>query len=179
VLDLELENFAEVAQGLELWLEATEDLADDVYRGIAVQALKYVVQGTPEFTGNLAASWRLTVGAPAVSYVETPFKELDLGGTALDPAPFSRQQPNYAAIQYAFSIAKEQVALVRLGADVFISNAAPYAENVAENRREDGKVGFIRQVNLPIEMVHAAYDKFSALGVIGLAKAAALKAERL
>ena len=48
---------------------------------------------------------------------------------------------------------------------VYITNAAPYAEDV-----EDGRVR-LRSVNLPVEMLHMAYDKFNSMGAISQARA--------
>lgn len=174
---MQVSNLAEIFTGIDKWLDHCEDLAEGAFRGMAVQAFKYVVNGTPEWTGNLAASWRLTIGGPATGYTETPFKEVDLGGIPINPEPYSKMRPNYAAIHYALSIAKEQAPLIRLGADVYLTNNAPYVLEVAENQR-NGKT-FLRQVNLPVEMVHAAHDKLSAIGPLTLPKLAELIKERL
>jgi hypothetical protein len=172
-------NLAEIFTGIDDWLDTVEGLAEGAFRGMAVQAFKYVVNGTPEWTGNAAASWRLTVGAPATGGAETPFKDLELGGSPLNPEPFSKVRPNHSAIHYAYSIAKAEVPFIRLGADVYITNNAPYALEVEQNvRARDGKA-FLRQVNLPVEMINAAQDKLSALGLLGTTKLLALNAETL
>lgn len=172
-------NLAEIFAGIDNWLDTCEGLAEGAFRGMAVQAFKYVVNGTPEWTGNAAASWRLTVGQPAIGHTETPFKHVDLGGIAINPEPFSKLRPNHDAIHYALSIAKSELPFVRLGTDIYITNTAPYAAEVEENvRASDGKA-FLRQVNLPVEMIHAAHDKLSALGLLGTTKLLALNAETL
>jgi hypothetical protein len=166
---LKIEGLEAFAKGIEDWVFSCENLAEGALRGIAVEAFKYAVHGTPEWSGNLAASWRLSVGAPTSGYTETLFKTAMLGDPS--PEPFSKLRPNYAAINYAMKIAEESVPLIRLGADVFITNTAPYAAEVeANNRRKDGRT-FIRTVNLPVEMVLAAHNKFSRLAEISESKA--------
>jgi hypothetical protein len=175
---LELENLAEFSEGIDRWIGACEDLADGAFRGLAIQAFKYVVQGTPQWTGNLAASWRFSIGSPSSGYDETVFKEVvaDFPGGAT--ASFSRLSPNPAAIHYAYALAQPAVSLMRLGAEVYITNNAPYAAMVEADKREDGRA-FIRLVNLPIEMTHAAAEQFSGMGEIFSAKARSLAREKL
>lgn len=175
---LEIANLGEFSRDLDRWLETCEDLADGAFRGLVVQAFKYVVQGTPEWSGNLAASWKLTVGSPSVGYDETIFKVTGPTGVLLDE-PYSRKfRPNHEAIHYAFSIAQSSLPLVRIGAEVFITNNAPYAEQVAANRNSRGRA-FLRTVNLPVEMAHAAAEKLSGLGEVSAARAASLSQEKL
>lgn len=159
---LRIQNLAQVNEGIDRWIEDCEELADAAFRGLCAQVFSYVLRGTPEWTGNLAASWKLNVGAPAIGYSDTVFKDVMLGGVALNPEPFSRVRPNEAAIVYATQIAKQELAAVRLGAPVYITNNAPYAGEVENDQNKSGK-SFVRLVNLPVEMVHAAYDKFSSI----------------
>jgi hypothetical protein len=164
---IRLDNFAEFTQGIEAWIDEMEELAEQQLQALAVGAFEFILQGTPEWTGNLAASWRLTVGAPAQGYDASVFKHtgwerLSAPGTST-PSPYSRQAPNEAALNYARAIAKEQIPLIRLGAPVYITNNTPYAVEVESNVRKDDGKRFIRGVNLPIEMVHAAVDKFGGI----------------
>ncbi len=175
---IEVRNLAQVNDGLEAWLDACEELADNVYRGLALHAFEYILQGTPQWTGNLAATWRLTVGAPAGGYSETIFKEAELGVLASDREPYSKQDPNVAALHYAREIARAAAREMRLGAPAFITNTAPYAWNVEQDLDEKGQP-FVRLINLPVEMVNAAADKFSVMGQISEMSALALAKEAL
>jgi hypothetical protein len=157
---LEVTNLAAVNDGLDRWLEACEELANDAYRGFAARIFKYVLEGTPQWSGNLVATWRITVGAPASGYSDSPWKG-SVGSLMIDTPPHSRREPNGPAMHYAREIARDALAAVRLGAPIFISNTAPYAWEVEENRDAKGRA-FLRVVNLPVEMVHAAADKFGA-----------------
>lgn len=178
---IQVENLAEVMMGIDQWVEAVEDLADTTFRGLTAKAFRYILEGTPEWTGDLVASWRITIGAPASGYTPTIFKEAELGGLVINPEPFSRVTPNHAAVQYALSIAKGQLAFVTLGTEVYISNPSPYAQQVEDNQKASGN-SFIRPVNLVngrVEMVHAAADKFNALGELSEIDAHALSAEKM
>lgn len=164
---IQIENLGEFSAGLDQWLEDCEDMADAAFRGLAVTAFSYIVLGTPEWSGNLAATWKLTIGAPATGYSETIFKELSPSGAIEDP--YSKLSPNWEAVRHAFELAKDVAPFVRLGADAYITNTAPYAGEVEQNRSRAGKL-FLRSVNLPVEMVHAAHDKFNGLGDLSVAR---------
>lgn len=178
---LQVENLAETLRGLDLWVEACEDISELAYRGLAASAFKYVVMGTPEWSGNLAASWRLNVGAPSSGYDPSTFKEAgdQLGGLLINKEPFSKVAPNPAAIHYSFSVAGQELKHVRLGADVFITNNAPYAAEVEANAKAGSGRAFLRPINLPVEMTFAASDKFNGLGDLSEAAAFALAKEKI
>jgi hypothetical protein len=154
---LQIKNLGQVLAGIDEWIDACEALAEGAFRGMVVESFKFILEGTPEWSGNLVANWSLTIGTPADSYDPDLFKEsrreLALG------EPYSRLTPNYDAIHYAESVAAQSLPLVRLGADVFITNNTPYAVQVALNEREDDGRPFLRSVNLPVEMVHAAAER--------------------
>lgn len=178
---LQVENLAETFRELDLWVEACENLAEHTYRGLAASAFKYVVLGTPEWSGNLAASWRLTVGGPASGYSPSPFKSAgeELGGLLINKEPFSKLSPNPAAINYSYSVAGQELPFVRLGADVFITNTAPYAAEVEANAKAGNGRAFLRPINLPAEMTFAAADKFNDLGDLSEVMAFALAKEKI
>jgi hypothetical protein len=173
---IEFTNLAEFNRGLDAFIEECEELADGVMRGLVIEAFEFILQGTPEWSGELAANWRITVGAPASGYSETIFKERPFPGPL--PEPYSRVQPNEAALNFARSISREALPLIHVGAQVFISNPTPYAMEVEENRDHRGQP-FIRGINLPIEMVSVAADKFGAKGVITEIEAHRLAQEKL
>lgn len=172
-----IENLGAFCEGIDKWIDDVETLAEGTLRGLAAQAFRYMVYGTPEWTGNLTASWRLTVGNPAVGYAPSIWKDLPFAGAA--PEPYSRAQFNDAAIRYALSIASGELAFVRLGAPVYITNTAPYAADVQNDivgYRRDKRV---RAVNRPIEMTYAAAEKYGAEGSISTVRAGQLAATRL
>jgi hypothetical protein len=179
---IRLDNLAQVSAGIDAWIEACEELAEGCLRGMAVQAFNYILEGTPEWSGNLVASWKMTVGTPSVGYSETIFKETGGQLGANNESIYSRVTPNYEAIRYAKSIAAEALPFIRLGAPVYIVNNAPYAEEVEMNRMEGSGKPFLRPVNLVdgrVEMVRAAVEKFGAPGAITEATALAFAGAKL
>lgn len=184
---IRLENLAQFNEGLDRWLEAVENLADGAYRGLVVRVFKHIVEGsgfsgvrlggTPQWTGNLAASWKLTVGGPSTGYSETIFKDADLGGL-FQPEPFSLARPNVGAQRYAKSIGKGEVGFVRLGADVYITNNAPYALMVELNMNARGQ-RFLRPENSFYEMTAGTAERFGRLGEISERMALQLAKENL
>jgi len=169
---IKFENMGAFLEGIDQWVDRMEELAEGVFRGMAVDAFNHVVQGTPQWSGGLASNWRLTIGAPATGYQESLFKDESSAweNSALISA-YSKLRRNAAAEQYALSVAREQLPFIRLGADVFITNTAPYAAEVESNRRTRDGQAFIRPVNLPIEMTLSAAARGNKLGGISAAKA--------
>ncbi len=182
---LQLENLGEVIEGIEAWVTESEELAEATYRGLAIWAFKYVLEGTPEWSGALASQWRLTVGAPAQGYDELAFEAFKKTGWERlratgksTPAPFDRrpEHRNLAALEYARGIARENVPYIRLGADTFITNNTPYAAVV----QAGGGKNRIRVVNTPILMADAAEAAADAeFEVISEAQALKLAGETL
>jgi hypothetical protein len=166
---IRLDNFAEFVNDIDAWVEAMEELAEGALRGLAVYAFNYIMEGTPEWSGELVAQWKLTVGSPAQGYSETPFKNDAMPAlSANNESPYSVLSPNPAAVHYAKAIAREALPLIQLGAEVFISNTTPYGLEVEMNEASDGQA-FLRPVNLVdgrVQMLHAAHEKFSAVGQI-------------
>lgn len=176
---LHVDNLGQFCADLDKWIDTCEDLAEGSLRGLAAQAFRYIVLASPEWSGNLAASWRLTVGSPATGYTPSYWKSLEFGGLSLNPEPYSRAAPNTQAIHYAMSIAASQLRFVRLGAPVYITNTAPYAADVENDIVGYRRTSRVRGANRPLEMTHATKDKFSAYGNISAAKALQLSQERL
>jgi len=144
-------------QGMNDWVQACEDLAEGTLRGMAIESFKYILQGTPEWSGNLVAGWRLNIGVQSSGYAPSIFKERSPSGSVGDE-PFSKLRPNAAALQYATALAKDSIPLIRLNGSVHITNDTPYADMVENNTNRKGSP-FLRGVNLPVEMVSAAYDR--------------------
>lgn len=166
------EGQVEFNEGLDRWADAMEHLATGVLRGTAVRAFKYILRGTPQWSGRLAANWYYGIGR------ESPFYD---GGIHFDagPTPEALQKGDPQAIAHAEGKSRGVESLTRLGADVVISNLTPYAGAVEANQHEKDGRAFLRPVNLPVEMVMAAYDKFGQGREISAAEAIELSEETL
>lgn len=170
-----IDNLAQVNNGIDKWLDEMEDLALGAMRGMAVEAFSFVVHGTPEWSGNLTSNWRLTVGGPAVGYSPSLWKEESFGSLAIDKQPYSsRVSPNGAAIHYAMTIAKTQLQFARLGAPIYITNTAPYADDVQNDIVGYRRTSRVRVANRPIHMTYAAARKFGGPGDISATRAVQL-----
>lgn len=160
------------------WLglrEAMDELrreCEAVSRGLTVSVWKTVLRETPQYSGNMAASWTYTVGAPIAEnrfYANLPkggwrdeefhpFKKGDL------PAINKSREAN-AGAEMRF----------KLGQKVYITNGAPHAEDVT--------TGFVdlRAVNWPGRPVDLAMSRVEGKYSSGISKSAAaqLKALRI
>lgn len=168
-----VDNQSQFDDGLDRWANAMEQLATGVLRGTAVRAFKYILRGTPQWTGHLAANWYMSIGRSA------PFYESDIEFGVAGPIPDALQKGDPQAIAHAESKSKSVESFTRLGADVVISNLTPYGAAVEKNEHEEDGRAFLRPVNLPVEMVMAANDKFGQGREISAAEALALGEEHL
>ena len=133
------------------WFAAVSLLADDAFRGLTWAAFDFIAKGTPQYTGNLAGSWTLSVGAPSLEVREKPI----LGDSHMSiDSPFAKGDP--LAVGFAEAAAKPVLSAVHVGVPAFITNPSPYALAVQENKHEDTGKTFLREVNLPVEMVYQA-----------------------
>ncbi len=152
-------NQAEFDAGLDGWFAACALLADDAFRGLSWAALDFVVRGTPQWSGNLAGSWTLSIGAPSTVVRPKP----DLGKAHWEMEhPF--QKGHELAVGFAEAAALPVLEAVHLGEVVYLSNPSPYATAVQDNIHEDTGRPFLREVNLPVEMVYQAADGIPGYG---------------
>jgi len=168
-----VENQTQFNEGLDRWVDAMDSLATGVLRGTVVQVFRYILRGTPQWSGRLAANWYLSIGRGA------PFYDPNIRFNAAGPMPDALQKGDPQAIAYAEANNRTVEKFTRLGADVVISNRAPYGQAVEENKHEKDGRAFLRPVNLPVEMVMAAYDKFGQGREISTVEAVALGEEKL
>lgn len=185
---LEFPNAARFASGLQAWMENVEDLVEGVYRGMAVRCFKYVLQETPQWSGNAAANWNFSIGTVDVSFdpeifVSGPTADL---GAPTDRLGFieMRRKGDQVPINYALARNQGQDKLVRLELPIFISNSVdhgegPYAWALELNQHPDGGQAFLREINRPGEMVHRAVQQFENMATMTLIQALSLTQERL
>ena len=147
-------NQAEFDAGLDGWIAACTLLAEEAFRGMSWAAFDYIAKGTPQWSGNLAGSWTLSVGAPSAEVRPKP----DLGKAHWEMTnPFKKG--GSIAVEFAELVAKPALAAIHLGTDVYITNPSPYALAVQENVHEDTGKPFLREVNKPVEMVYQVRDR--------------------
>lgn len=125
---------------------------------LAQQVFTSVVEGSPQWSGNLAANWRLVVGEGVISYQP-------IGN--YDPENW-RTTPHYKmGHPLAVGMANAQLAnlaAVRWDSKIKIGNAVPYADDIEAGQGPKG--GPLRDVNYlygQIAMVGYAMAKFKTL----------------
>lgn len=172
---IELDNVGQFIEGINAFVAESKALAEGAYQGLVIEAFKFCVEGTPQWTGNLVAEWVLTVGAPAEGYTESEFKKTGWArlrsSAGSTPAPYSRKfSPNLAAMEQSKAAARAALPFLRragLTANFYITNTTPYAAVV----QAGGGKYKIRLVNTPILMVDAAETHFGGLGALSEAQA--------
>lgn len=174
---IRFENLAQFVEGIDNWIDETKDLAEATLQGLVSQTFDYILQGTPEWSGNLAANWRVGIGAAPTDYDDVFKDALSKDPTPGARSPYSRQTPNQSALHYARVNAREVIHNVSLVGDVYIANTTPYAYEV-ETNSVNGRP-FIRTVNLPIEMVYAAVDRYNVQREISEVEARAIAAFKI
>lgn len=176
---IKFKNADAFIKGIEDWILNTEAELDQAFRGFCVGAFHRVVMETPQWSGNAASNWKLSVGAPDTS-VSTELLQANLPAanrvTRADQGAYygyGYGPPLYAAGDpYAMQIAvgrnQGRDAQIKLGSKVYISNSSEslsgksYIEMLEANPN-----GFLRAVNQPGHMVERAASTMGSLNFKG------------
>jgi hypothetical protein len=177
---LKTENAVSFNQGIDLWMESVEQLVDGVHRGLTIQAFDLIVTNTAQWSGNMAASWTISVGSPN-AVVETPFKDLDAPVSKDSPSGSSYLAGSAPAITYAKAQARADgaLSLIRLGVTAYISTGVPYAVAVDEDIHPVTLKAFLRPGNPALAMVARVEEFFSRMGELSEIEARRLAARSL
>lgn len=128
---LEIGGIDEFIAELENWVGECRVLTSQVARGIAAHGLTFVLDHSAQFSGDFAANWNLSVGAPNYAFTENPFSRKPDSVT-------SRVMGDPEAIQYAKARAQGVLDRAVAGDDIYISNGAvheePYAWLIEDNQ---------------------------------------------
>ena len=165
-----LEGLDAFVRGMDDWIKEVEKEAIEVYRGIAVGAFFMVAENTPQWSGNAASNWNLSVGSPDTSvitelleqYTDKMFFSDILGGQFIDAPVNAKGDPKAIALAANYN-SGNQYRITDLDAKVFISNSSVNLDNEAYIQMlEDNAGGFLRPENEPGHMVQ---ETVAALGV--------------
>jgi len=132
-------------------LEMTNECIQ-VYRGLAVAMFNYVAWETPQWTGNAAANWNFSVGAPDLtsdSTLKTSQSVVDrlMGIGALEKG-------NAEAVQIAAGRNEGRQYAVTLAAPTYIANAAQELDGtVYASYLEENPNNYLRPENEPGAMM--------------------------
>jgi hypothetical protein len=156
-------NQAEYDAGVAAWLAGAEALAVQTYRGLAAYAFTYIMEETPEYTGESVSNWTLNAGAPLAQYQSGIKEEYRAAKHTRDSAhtKFWAGNPNMQALQIAEANRDTGLATITsLDEKVYIVNATTFdgigGRTVAD--LEDPPGGWLRAVNEPGHMIGRAVD---------------------
>ncbi len=126
-----------------------------VFRGYAVTAFQRVVDDTPQWSGNAAASWNFSVGEPDTSVARVI--------TEIPSREASFKVHDRPAIQIAYARNRGKERSVSLTKPVFISNGATSLGGVGYARMlEENPGGYLRPENDGGGMVLKTVDSMQA-----------------
>lgn len=132
---LKVLNQDRVFAEMDAWLDAVKRELEDIARGLASQALRRLVFNSPQYSGDFAANWRVSIN--------TPDTRFDVGAIVLTPKkgfkPFI--QGDMPAINRAISNADGNLDAFHLGDTIWIANSARHDELYAW-KIEDNQISF-------------------------------------
>jgi hypothetical protein len=177
---LSLGNVAGFTEGLDRWMEAVEEEANQALRGLAAYAFHRILWQTPQWYGTAAANWKIGVNKINEDY------DSDLFRSTVKSSAEAKQKGHPEAITYALAYNSGILAGAKVGDTIFISNSLVSAPgeykkpgggiNVTPGgeeyvwRLEWNRAGFLRPENEPGHMVeHAARDVADHFGVLSSA----------
>jgi len=159
--------------GLDKAFSELRKECEAVSRGLTVSVWKTVLRETPQYSGNMAASWTYSIGTPQAS--NRPYIRATQGGGWGDQSFQPFKKGDLPAIAKSNDASEGMEMRFRLGQKVYITNGAPHAEDVT--------TGFVdlRAVNWPGRPVDLAMSRVESKYATGITKAAAaqLKALRI
>lgn len=124
MIKLEVKNKAQVLKDLDNWEAAVLKQLEALARGLATEAFVTILYNSPQYSGDFAANWKVSYGAP-----DKAFDEMVFGKQWGDPDPFI--QGDMEAINYAIRQARGSLAGFKLGQTIFIANSAEHTHTYA------------------------------------------------
>lgn len=128
-------NAAEVAGQLDSWLADVEKEVEDIARGLATEALIYLLDYSPQYSGDFAANWNMSVNTPDYTFHSDVFRDKHFPVKSGQTAFHMGDGP---AMEYAFRNAAGKLDSFKLGDTIWLANAAahdePYAWLIEDNR---------------------------------------------
>ena len=126
---IQVTNAKEFNRGLDDWLAATEKEITETFRGLAYATVEYLIEETPQWTGNAASNWRVSVNGSGVPMPD----ETLLMAYHNDPSNFAKETgcaiPKYSvgdspAVAMAKSDALSKLRNVGLSDSIRVVNPA-------------------------------------------------------
>lgn len=148
---LRFANLAEFERGLRDWVDKATRYTERVYQGFVLESFYWLVEETPQYSGNAAANWRIGIGQPTYEY-DTEFldRAYEFIPSEFDP----RQKGDPEAVNAALTRELPKIRNIRLQTSVYLCNSATdEMEGAYIQLLEADEGGFLRSVNKPGHMV--------------------------
>jgi hypothetical protein len=148
--------------GFSKWLKSREQIATMAYRGLVAELYTYVVEETPQYTGESVSNWRMdtrpvyvSVGAQQQAYKAAAGKHTPYGklGHPAGPGKGSPAAANLSAIAVAKQSMMQLVPNLKLDQVVCIANGTVFDGHGGINVTHLEKGGWLRAVNEPGRML--------------------------
>lgn len=170
-------NEAEFDAGFAAWLKQAEELAVAAYKGLAAYAFNYIIEETPQYSGETVSNWTLNAGAPLPKYASGIREEFlaEKHTRASAHTKFWSGNPNMQAMEVAYAHRDSGLAtILSLDQKVYIVNATQFDGRGGRTVEdlENPPMGWLRAVNQPGRMIGRACDyigqRFEAIDVASL-----------
>lgn len=162
--------------GIEQWKKEVQEEAQQVHRGIAVEAFYHMLYETPQWTGSAVANWNFSVGSPNDS-VDTSLKR-EFEDLVWDAEPFQKNHPRAIARAVQNNAGKDEI--LEGFPSYFLSNAAENLDGESYiDMLETNPNGFLRSVNDPGHMVENYKSVFSMKSQLSVDEVKFLKKRRI
>lgn len=166
---IKIKNLERVTSQSMAWLDSVETMAQDSAKGLATSMLRTLIESSPQWSGDFASNWNLSVGVPDYSYTVG-----DVPNPTLEPW----KQGSRPAIQLGLFRNKGKLTGFKLGQVIYITNASTHDTTYAKGLY-DGSIS-LREVNRLVVMRMELSDLLSRYsGVMSKAQVASLKAQRV
>ena len=127
---LSVSNLSEVNSKVKAWFGAVEDAARDAVVGLAKEVLDNALINSPQYSGDYAASWRVSPGVIDYTYEKDALPGAARWNQDKDgPAPFGRGDQQ--AIEFALAHNAAVWSTIKLGGTVYITNSAQHEDAYA------------------------------------------------
>jgi hypothetical protein len=121
-------NIGQVFSEMDAWLAAAEKEVEDVAKGLATEALVSLLEHSPQYSGDFAANWNMSVGTPDYTFNSDVFRDKHFP-IAHDATAF--HMGDTPAAIYAFRNAMGKLDSFKLGDTIWLANAAAHDEPYA------------------------------------------------
>ena len=122
---LELRGLSEFNQQVQQWFDAVQVETARASVGLAKSLFKQLLQGSPQFSGDFAANWKVEYGSITPSFDEDVVAVQKITDKGFRIEPFTRGSS--PAIRYAESMAKWRP--MRLGESIYLHNSAMHLDD--------------------------------------------------